>query len=211
MATTTIPHRTFIIFKKADWKGFTEEIGRRFGKTTPFKTMHEAGKTLKKSTTKAAGRHMPQDCIKTIIPIFPNETAELAKQRDQLQQYQPGDSRILEMTRNINRIVHDNKKQERIDFLTIVDHKCGSATHWSTVKALTQADPKIRPTPHIENLPFVKRRKIANLFNQQFTPHPTKPDTSFSKEARTCRKLRIDYIAVSKETIREAIKSTKKL
>ena len=76
------PHRTFINFRKADWKVFTEETERRFEKTKRLKTVQEAEKTFGRSTTIAAGRHMPQSCIRTLLPNFPTETAELAKQRD---------------------------------------------------------------------------------------------------------------------------------
>ena len=86
ITTTVTPYRKLINFKKADWKSFTEETERRFGKTKPFNTVHEAEKTFRRIFNKAVGRHIPQGCIQTILANFPTEAAELAKQRDPLQQ-----------------------------------------------------------------------------------------------------------------------------
>ena len=49
-----------------------------------------------------------------------------------------------------------------------------------------------------------------NPFNQPFSPHPTTPDRTFRKEARTCRKRRIDFNAASTDMICEAIENSKK-
>ena len=56
ITTIATPHRTFINFKKADWKGFTEETERRFGKTKPFKMVHEAEKNIQKNCHQNSGQ-----------------------------------------------------------------------------------------------------------------------------------------------------------
>ena len=65
--------------RKVDWTNFTKDTEEAFEKLSAPKSVFEGEAKLRKIITAAAGRHIPQGCIKAWIPFFSAEALKLQR------------------------------------------------------------------------------------------------------------------------------------
>ena len=168
-------------------------------------------KTLRNAINAAAGRHIPQEIIKTVIANFPSEAVKLSEKREEFQRKHPIDPKITQRNHEINKLVQSQKCKMWIDFVQTLTHRGNCSKLWSTVKRLSSSNAKppeksfdAKKTTHHDP------RKCANKFNQQYTPHTNKNEKEKRNTRRTIRRLEIGGRMFKCNTVKEARRETKK-
>ena len=94
-------------------------------------------------------------------------------------------------------------------------HKGNSTQLWRTIKGLSSATDKRSPNQAIffdgnKSKPYYNPKKCADKFNQQYTPHPPKPDIKRRNTLREFQKLKVEEHHISEKAVGHAIKQTSK-
>ena len=88
--------------------------------------------------------------MKSVFPNFPTEAIKLTKERDELQEHQPGDPKIAHLTSEIDKVVQNHKREAWRKFLESVDHKGGTSKLMSNIQSLNGAKQKLGANGPIE-------------------------------------------------------------
>ena len=102
---------------------------------------------------------------------LPTEAARLIDERDNLKKNNPADDRIPELNKNINKSIREHRKEKWQEYLSTCQP--GSQKLWKTVKSLNDqpTQPDNQGIDFEDNKPTIDATKLANKFNQQYTPN----------------------------------------
>ena len=185
---TNTKNFTYINFNKADWpkfKDFTENI---FSNARPVEDVFKAERFFRKTVQKAASKFIPAGRIPRTYNSIPTEAARLIEERDNLRTNDPADNRIHDLNININKLINDHRKEKWNEHLSTC--QAGSKKLWNTIKSLN--DHPIQPDNQgisFENKTTNDPKKMANLFNKQYTPAiDKKPEQVFRNTLRNMKK-----------------------
>ncbi|XP_065358671.1 uncharacterized protein LOC135952586 [Calliphora vicina] len=134
--------RTYINQKKADWHGFREFTDRIFNGLPIPSNVHKAERKFRETITAAAARFIPAGRISVVRPHFPAEAAGLADERDDIRSTNPDDPRIVQLNRDISRLVNEDKRNKCLDHLKNCNLSSGVGKLWSTVRSLSNPTKK---------------------------------------------------------------------
>ena len=167
--------KTYINFDKADWIKFTNETENVFANATPTDNIYKDELFFRKTIQNAAKHCIPAGRIPKVYNSIPTDAANLIDQRNELRKNDPTNPDINVLNNNINQKINEHKKTKWTEHLKSCGR--GSKKLWKTIKNLnnqqqTTNNQGIYFDSKINNNP----KKMANLFNSQFTPESnTKP------------------------------------
>ena len=202
--------RTYINFSKADWINFEKYTEELFETAATTDNVHKSEKIFRQILNKASKKFIPKGRIQKVINNVPTEAAQLMEERDELRRTDPSNTRIPDLTKNINTIIKDHRQKKWLD--TLENCAAGSKKLWNTIKSINNPG----RTPSNQSVKFGDKhynepKKIANKLNSQYTPPAsTKPTKSFRQLLRKIRKKSSDpLINISCEQTKKAIKKSK--
>ncbi|XP_049308927.1 uncharacterized protein LOC125777706, partial [Bactrocera dorsalis] len=132
----SVDNRTFVIFNKANWVGFTEFTESTCDALPIPSDVCVGERQFRKVIAAATARFIPAVRIEQIRPNFPAEAAVLGNERDTLRQADPGDPRIRDLNLEIRRMVNQHKRTKWIEHLKTCNLSTGVSKLWATVKEL---------------------------------------------------------------------------
>ena len=161
--------RTYINFDKADWTKFTDTTENVFANATPTNNIYKDELFFRKTLQNAAKHSIPAGRIPKTYNSVPTEAANLIDERNELRKNDPTNPEINVLNNNINKKIDEHKKTKWTEHLKSCDR--GSKKLWKTIKNLnspqqTTNNQGINFNNKINNNP----KKMANMFNSQFTP-----------------------------------------
>ena len=136
--THVTPQRNFINFRKAHYASFNDDIELKLNKQQKPTIVYHAKKILRKAINAAAGRHIPQRRIKTVVAIFPIEAVKLSEK--EIQRKSPEDPKITQLNHEINKLVQRQKRKKWIEFVQTLTHRGNCSKLWSTVKGILSSN-----------------------------------------------------------------------
>lgn len=208
---TKSANRTFINFRKADWKGFRNYTESIFSRAEEVTDVHKSEKYFRSVVQRAAKKFIPTGRILRTYNSVSSETAKLISERDKIRQENPSDPRLKDLNKNISDQI---KEHRRIRWREHLDKNCepGSKNLWTTIKNLNNptSQPKnqgIKFNDKILNDP----KKIAEKFNAQYTPcSDSKPDKGSRPTVRNLKKPSKDpCIVITPKQTADAIRRSK--
>ena len=211
MNKTKSENKTYINFNKADWAAFYFDTETCFANAIINDNVHSSEKTFRKIINKAAKKHIPAGRIPHTFNAVPSDTAKLMEERDKVRKENPADPRLPDLNKNININIRDHRQKKWTEHL----EKCGPGSKklWSTIKSLTTNNKK---QPQNQSIKFKgthhnNPRKIANMFNRQFTPNATTIPTKEARNIRRSLRKKSDEpeIIITEIQVRQAIKKSK--
>ena len=81
LITYTTPQRTFINFRKADWARYKDNIDLKLKQQQRPINVYHAEKNLRNAIRAAAGRHIPQGRVKTVVAKFLSEAVKFSENK----------------------------------------------------------------------------------------------------------------------------------
>ena len=179
--------QTYVNFKKADWAGFRDFSEQIFSNTATNSNVHASEKFFRNILNKAAKRFIPAGRIPETYSDMPTDTVNLLKERDHLRQQDPSDTRIPELTKQINQQHNAHRTKKWLEHL----ESCGpnSQKLWSTIKGINNPKREHQnQSISFNSTKYLNSNKIANKFNSQFTPAAsTKPTKAFRRVLRNIK------------------------
>ena len=187
---------TYINFNKADWPKFKDYTEKIFSSARAVTDVHKAEKFFRKTIQDGASKFIPAGRIPRTFNSIPTEAARLIDERDNIRQQNPADNRINDLNVNINKLIKDHRKDKWEEQLS----KCqaGSKKLWNTIKSLN--DHPIQPDNQgisFNDKVYNDPKKLANNFNQQYTPPVVKkPEQIFRNTLRNMKKKSISPLII---------------
>ena len=153
--------------------------------------------------------------FKKVVAIFLSEAVKLSEKRNEIQRKHPGDPKIMQLNLDINKLVQNQKHKKWIEFVQTLTHRGNCSKLWSTVKRLSSSNAKPPANRALyfdakKTTPRHDPRTCVNKFNQQYTPYPTKNENQKRNTLSTIRKLEIEGRMFKCNTVKEAVRATKK-
>ncbi len=183
---TNTPNYTYVNYNKADWDKFQEYTENIFSTAREVTDVFEAEKYFSKILQEAAGKYIPAGRIPRTYNALPTEAATLIDERDNIKRNNPGDDRIPELNKNINKLIRDHRKEKWTQYLSTCQP--GSTKLWKTIKSLNDqpVQPDNQGIDFDDNKPTNDATKLANKFNRQYTPElDKKPDKALRTVLRS--------------------------
>ena len=181
-------HFTYINFSKADWPGFKDYTEFYFSRARKIKNVHEGEKYFRKIVNEAASQFIPAGRIPQTYNALPTATARLIDERDGIRNQDPGDIRLHDLNKEINKNITDHRRKKWEEHLSTCDP--GSKQLWNTIKGL--GDKPIQPDNQsisFNNRSTIDAKDMANNFNKQYTPTiDKKPEQVFRNILRRMKK-----------------------
>lgn len=172
--------RTYINFDKADWTKFTSSTENVFTNATPSNNIYKDELFFRKTLQTAAKHSIPAGRIPKVYNSVPTEAANLIDQRNELRKNDPSNPNINVLNDNINKKINEHKKNRWAEHLKSCGR--GSKKLWTTIKNLNNQQQNTNNQGlYFDNKITNNPKKMANLFNSQFTP------TSNSKPSKRLR------------------------
>ena len=208
---TRAANKTFINFQKANWDAFTEFTESNFSNYTFKNDVHKDEKFFRTTLNKATKLFIPSGRIPTINNEMPSNTVTLINERNNLRATDPTNDRINILNREIDLSIRNHRRDKWIQHLD--NCPTGSKKLWDTIKGLNGQTSK-NPNQSIKfnNIHQREPKKIANKFNEQYTPSAiTKPTKEFRSILRHIqdKKPADPTFKISPQEVLEAIKTSK--
>jgi hypothetical protein len=183
---TNTPNFTYVNYNKADWPNFQVYTENIFSAAREVTDVFEAEKYFSKIIQQAANKYIPAGRIPRTYNALPTEAARLIDERDNLKKNNPADNRIPELNNNINKLIRVHRKEKWQEYLATCQP--GSQKLWKTVKSLNDqpTQPDNQGIDFKDNKPTIDATKLANKFNQQYTPNiDKKPEQALRNTLRS--------------------------
>ena len=169
-ATYTVPRRTFLNLRKADWSGFEELIDDALAHEELPTDINKGIAVFNAAVIRAAKRHIPAGRIPHFQPGLPREAVTLASSRDQLRAVDPTNPQVMELGRLVDKTIADHRRdrwREHVSSFSIHDNP---ALLWGTIRNLSQCSPRTEnQSISFEGIHLNGSSTIADEFNRQFT------------------------------------------
>ena len=201
---------TYMNFSKANWPKFQEFTENIFVKARPVNNIHKAEKFFQNTLLKASKKFIPAGRIPKTYNALPTEAAKLIEKRDEIRAANPSDIRLPDLNKEINQKINLHRKNKWHEHLATC--KQGSKKLWSTIKSLNNKPQQPdNQGIYFDNKGTTDAKKIANKFNQQYTPPSNKkPLQQLRKTLRSMkRRSRHQHVVFTPAQTLAAIKKAK--
>ena len=202
--------RVYINFAKANWAKFTEKTELIFSDAYITDDVHKDERFFRNTIQDVAAEFIPAGRIMHTINEIPTEALHDIEERDRIRRNNPSDPRLILLNNNINNKIRKHKLGKWKDHLN--DCKPNSKELWSTIKNI-DSQPK---QPENQGIKFndkvqVNPKKLADKFNQQFTPPLDKKPIQHSRNIlRNLKKKTSDpEVNITEKQVQEAIDKSK--
>jgi hypothetical protein len=202
--------RVYINFAKANWAKFTEKTELIFSDAYITDDVHKDERFFRNTIQDVAAEFIPAGRIMHTINEIPTEALHDIEERDRIRRNNPSDPRLILLNNNINNKIRKHKLGKWKDHLN--DCKPNSKELWTTIKNI-DSQPK---QPENQGIKFndkvqVNPKKLADKFNQQFTPPLDKKPIQHSRNIlRNLKKKTSDpEVNITEKQVQEAIDKSK--
>ena len=149
----SVPFKRRFNYKKADWKGFTNELEQKVSQIAPTSCNYDCFAELVKKTARS---HIPRGCRVEYIPGLSKESSELYKEYVTMFDENPFSDETKEVGEKVMVSISQERRKTWHDLIESTDMSKNSKKAWSTIRKL-RGDPKAPPQQ-----PKVTANQVAN-------------------------------------------------
>ncbi|XP_071476748.1 uncharacterized protein [Diadema antillarum] len=138
------PMRWRFNFKKADWKGFAEDLDKSIGDLEPIPEKYEQFVVKVKASSR---RHIPRGCRTEYVPGLSQDSAALYASYREKFETDPFSAETIAAGEELSAAISADRRKSWQDLIESVDMTHHSKKAWSTLKRINK-DPKRAATLH---------------------------------------------------------------
>ena len=151
------PFKRRFNYKKANWRGFSEELEQKIKRIVPISSNYDKFANLVKKT---ARRHIPRGCREQYIPGLSKESSKLYEEYRTMFEDDPFSEDTIEVGKQVTESIYQERRKTWQTMIESADMSKNSKKAWSTIRKL-RGDHKAPPQQ-----PKVTANQVANQLLQ---------------------------------------------
>ena len=162
--------RSFVSFRKADWKAFKKDTERQFGRLPLPSSCAQGEKVWRRVLQKASARHVPSGFVRSHVPDLGPAAKSLIRERDRRRQADPDDPALPGLSERILAAISQSSREKWMEAVKEADRKANPNCFWRLLRGLSGKRVRQHPNQPIKfhNKTYTKRGPIANQFCKQY-------------------------------------------
>ena len=128
---------SFTNFRRANWRGFREELERLVVDLPTPSSCMQGEKHLREAVLTASSHHIPSGYRPVFTPAFPAQATPLAEERDRLRSVNPYDPEVSRLNEEISSLVAEERRARYKEFLEKADPRLNPKAHFAFLRKLT--------------------------------------------------------------------------